>query len=154
MNREACFCMSSINFATPPSASYPLFCEGNFGHGCPSGRAVRTALRMRLALRRLNEDWAERGWSRFEFGVGINSGEAIVGNLGCEEKREVSVIGDCVNLALHRRGEFAAAVLCMDAAERLLPGDWLSGEYLRRSWRFLAEPPGPDWTGVHVMAHR
>ena len=109
---------------------------------------------MRLALRRLNEDWAERGWSRFEFGVGINSGEAIVGNLGCEEKREVSVIGDCVNLALHRRGEFAAAVLCLDDAERLLPGDWLSREYLRRSWRFLAEPPGPDWTGVHVMAHR
>jgi len=66
--------------------------------------AVRTALQMRAALAELNAEWGERGWPVLGFGIGINSGEAIVGNLGCEEKMEVSVIGDPVNLAARIEG--------------------------------------------------
>ena len=60
---------------------------------------MRTALEMRAALARLNAEWRQRGIQTLDFGIGINSGDAIVGNLGCEEKMEVSVIGDAVNLA-------------------------------------------------------
>jgi adenylate cyclase len=66
--------------------------------------AVRTALQMRAALAKLNAEWKVRGWTSLQFGIGINSGEAIVGNLGCEEKMEVSVIGDPVNLASRIEG--------------------------------------------------
>jgi adenylate cyclase len=37
-------------------------------------------------------------------GFGVNHGDAIVGNLGCEAKMEVSVIGDAVNLGSRLEG--------------------------------------------------
>jgi len=67
-------------------------------------QAVRTAVSMRGALAELNADWKSRGIATLDFGIGINSGEAIVGNLGCDEKMEVSLVGDPVNLAARIEG--------------------------------------------------
>jgi len=67
-------------------------------------RAVASALDMQRALARLNAEWKPRGMLELHFGIGINHGEAIVGNLGSEEKREVSAIGDPVNLASRLEG--------------------------------------------------
>ena len=61
--------------------------------------AVATALAMKASLRKLNEDWKKRGMLELAFGIGINHGEVIVGNLGSSEKMELTVIGDPVNLA-------------------------------------------------------
>jgi adenylate cyclase len=66
--------------------------------------AVAAALRMRKALAQLNANWKERGMTELAFGIGINHGEVIVGNLGSEEKMEVSVIGDPVNIASRLEG--------------------------------------------------
>jgi adenylate cyclase len=66
--------------------------------------AVATALRMREVLARLNEDWRARGMHHFAIGIGVNHGEVIVANLGSDEKMEVSVIGDAVNLASRLEG--------------------------------------------------
>ncbi len=67
-------------------------------------RAVAAALEMRIALVRLNEDWKARGFPELKAGMGINHGEAIVGKLGSDEKREFSAIGDAVNLASRLEG--------------------------------------------------
>ena len=67
-------------------------------------RAVQTALEMRRSLLQLNEGWLARGIEPLAFGIGINHGEAIVGNLGCEAKMEVSVIGDAVNTCSRLEG--------------------------------------------------
>jgi adenylate cyclase len=67
-------------------------------------RAVTTAVQMRKALARLNPGWKARGMLELHFGIGINHGDAVVGNLGAEEKMEVSVIGDAVNLASRLEG--------------------------------------------------
>ncbi|HMJ90009.1 MAG TPA: adenylate/guanylate cyclase domain-containing protein [Candidatus Acidoferrum sp.] len=61
--------------------------------------AVVAALEMRKSLAKLNINWKQRGMVELAFGIGINHGDVIVGNLGSEEKMEVSVIGDPVNLA-------------------------------------------------------
>ncbi len=61
-------------------------------------RAISTALEMRAALARLNAAWKTRGLPELAVGFGVNHGDAIVGNLGCEAKMEVSVLGDAVNL--------------------------------------------------------
>ena len=61
--------------------------------------AVATALAMKSSLKKLNEDWKSRGMPELAFGIGINHGEVIVGNLGSSEKMELTVIGDAVNLA-------------------------------------------------------
>ncbi|MCE9610606.1 MAG: adenylate/guanylate cyclase domain-containing protein [Chthoniobacter sp.] len=67
-------------------------------------RAVTTALEMRAALARLNTGWQARGLRQLAVGFGINHGDAIVGNLGCAAKMEVSVLGDAVNLGSRLEG--------------------------------------------------
>ncbi|MBI5293437.1 MAG: adenylate/guanylate cyclase domain-containing protein [Chloroflexi bacterium] len=63
-------------------------------------RAVRAAIDMRQALDRLRDKWArEAGPTRFEMGIGINTGEAFVGLLGSEKRINYTCIGDSVNLA-------------------------------------------------------
>jgi adenylate cyclase len=60
--------------------------------------AVAAALAMRKSLARLNINWKQRGLPELAFGIGVNHGEVIVGNLGSDQKMEMSVIGDAVNL--------------------------------------------------------
>jgi adenylate cyclase len=62
-------------------------------------RACRTALDMMRELRRLQEKWKAEGRAPFEMGIGINTGEVIVGNLGSDQRFDYTVIGDPVNLA-------------------------------------------------------
>jgi adenylate cyclase len=64
--------------------------------------AVRAALGMRRVMVKLNEEWRAEGINPLAFGVGINHGDAVVGNIGSYEPHErldPTVIGDAVNLA-------------------------------------------------------
>jgi adenylate cyclase len=64
--------------------------------------AMRAALGMRREMARLNETWQTEGTKPLAFGIGINHGEAVVGNIGSYEPHErldPTVIGDAVNLA-------------------------------------------------------
>ena len=60
---------------------------------------ARAAVTMRHELLQLNQEWKERGIAPFQFGIGINHGEVLVGNIGSQEKADPTVIGDAVNLA-------------------------------------------------------
>jgi adenylate cyclase len=64
--------------------------------------AVRAALGMRREMGKLNAAWRAEGIEPLAFGIGINHGEAVVGNIGSYEPHErldPTVIGDAVNLA-------------------------------------------------------
>ena len=72
--------------------------------------ACRATLEMRQRLSLLNKSLAERAkaanqsFSPIMIGVGLNSGDALVGNLGSKTVRNYSVIGDNVNLASRIEG--------------------------------------------------
>ena len=61
--------------------------------------AVRAAIEMQIELRRLCQRWETEGRPSIRIGIGINSGAAIVGNMGSEARMEYTAIGDTVNIA-------------------------------------------------------
>jgi adenylate cyclase len=65
-------------------------------------RAVEAALEAQREIRALQE--SDPTLPRMDFGIGVNSGKAIAGNLGSENRLEYSVIGDCVNVAARLTG--------------------------------------------------
>ena len=63
-------------------------------------RAIGCALEMRTRLGLLQKKWVAEGRELLEVGIGINSGDVIVGNIGAAGKKmDYTVIGDSVNLA-------------------------------------------------------
>jgi len=61
--------------------------------------AVEAAFEMLDALVKVNEQLARMGIPRLEIGIGINSGEMNVGNMGSQFRMAYTVMGDSVNLA-------------------------------------------------------
>ncbi len=60
--------------------------------------ACKTALDMRDSLAVLQDKWRAEGREIFEIGIGINTGNAVIGNLGSEQIFDYTAIGDTINL--------------------------------------------------------
>jgi class 3 adenylate cyclase/CheY-like chemotaxis protein len=61
-------------------------------------KAVACAIEMQLAMERVNRWNKENGFPRLEMGIGINTGETIVGNIGSPRAMKYNIIGNNVNL--------------------------------------------------------
>jgi len=61
-------------------------------------RACRAALGMMKEVQALQEKWVAEGREPFRIGIGINTGDMVVGNLGSEQLFDYTVIGDGVNI--------------------------------------------------------
>lgn len=61
--------------------------------------AVTCALQMQEALHHLSLAWEKQKKPFFTMGIGIHSGEAVVGNIGTLKRMEYTAIGDTVNVA-------------------------------------------------------
>jgi class 3 adenylate cyclase len=64
-----------------------------------AARAVTCAIEMQLAREAHNRDYFAKGWPPLEMGVGINTGFAVVGNMGSSRRIKYGVVGHPVNLA-------------------------------------------------------
>lgn len=62
-------------------------------------RAVTTAVEMQQAVAEINGKRAARGQQTIQMGIGLNTGECVVGNVGSEKRFEYTAIGDAVNIA-------------------------------------------------------
>lgn len=88
-------------------------------------RACRAAVRMMGELGRLNALFAERGMNTIDIGIGINTGPAVVGNMGADIRFDYTAIGDSVNLASRLEGlnkYYASHILVSDETRRQVTG--------------------------------
>ncbi|MBL8643687.1 MAG: GAF domain-containing protein, partial [Rhodospirillaceae bacterium] len=66
--------------------------------------AVTVANQMMAALHNLNMDRIVKGKTPIDIGVGVSTGDVVVGNIGSPKRMEYTVIGDSVNLASRLEG--------------------------------------------------
>ena len=66
--------------------------------------ACSSSLEMMDKLRELQIKWKKEGIPSFEIGIGLNSGDAIVGNMGSFDRFDYTAMGDNVNLASRMEG--------------------------------------------------
>ncbi len=67
-------------------------------------KAVLSALRMQNELYEMNTENLAAGLPKLNIGIGIHTGEVILGNIGSEKKLDYTVIGDSVNLTSRLEG--------------------------------------------------
>lgn len=120
-------------------------------------RAVSAALEMHQRLEEVNARLATHGHPGIHMGVGINTGDVILGNIGSEKKLDYTAIGDNVNLASRLEGltkEYDCPVLISEYAYAAL-GDGMPCSIVDqvrvkgkqrpiRIYRPLAPPDAPE----------
>ncbi|MGO9571653.1 MAG: adenylate/guanylate cyclase domain-containing protein [Desulfomonilaceae bacterium] len=92
-------------------------------------RAVACALGMQKAMAGLNRGNLELGLPELQMGIGISSGQLIVGNIGSEKRKKYGAVGSPINLAFRIQSQAKGGeVLVPPAVFRDLGGELLVEE--------------------------
>ena len=87
--------------------------------------SVQAALDMSDALRALNRERSAAGLSAISVGVGINTGDMCVGDMGSDVRRSYTVVGDAVNLGARLESlsrEYGVDIVASETTRRQAPG--------------------------------
>ena len=71
-------------------------------------RAIEAAIQMQIGLEELNNELIKENKHALKIGIGINTGNVVVGNMGSEQRFDYTCLGDAVNLAARLEGQTKA----------------------------------------------
>ncbi|PYK69443.1 MAG: hypothetical protein DME45_02175 [Verrucomicrobia bacterium] len=105
--------------------------------------AAHAALGMRRELLRLNNAWKTEGRMTLGMGVGINHGDVLAGNIGSQDRADLTVIGGAVNLASRLEGLtriFGVDILVGATAADLIRDEFHLRSVARAQVKGISEP--------------
>jgi adenylate cyclase len=121
-----------------------------FGSTVPYPDHARRAVRAALGMQReaeafkqwMRERFPDRGLGEFAIGIGLNTGEAVIGDMGTPKRREFTAIGDTVNAASRLEGITKEMQCVIAAAESTVQaaGGVRTGKLDTRQVKGRAEP--------------
>ena len=94
-------------------------------------RTCRTALEMLQTLKKLQIKWSAEGKPFMNIGVGINTGDMVVGNMGSQMRFDYTVMGDSVNLASRLEGinkEYGTNIVISEFTYAIVKDDFFCRE--------------------------
>lgn len=89
-------------------------------------RSCSVALQMISELKKLNAIRTTKGDAPLEIGIGLNTGEMTVGNIGSQKRFDYTVIGDAVNLAARLESltkQFGVNIIVSESTKKQCPPD-------------------------------
>ncbi|MGM9424806.1 CHASE2 domain-containing protein [Hydrogenophaga sp. MI9] len=87
--------------------------------------AVRAALEMSQEIERINAERRQAGLPDIAVGIGLNTGEMCVGDMGSDVRRSYTVVGDAVNLGSRLEGlsrHYGVTIVASESTRREAPG--------------------------------
>jgi len=94
-------------------------------------KAVRTGLEFQERTLEVSARWEQKLGVKIRNGVGINTGDAVVGSMGSTQRREYTAIGDTVNLAARLESitkEVGASVVISESTHEIVKGHFMTRE--------------------------
>ncbi|MCA9384524.1 MAG: adenylate/guanylate cyclase domain-containing protein [Candidatus Magasanikbacteria bacterium] len=114
-----------------------------------AARAVRCSLAMKKRLQEMNEQKLFPNGVQLRVGIGMNTGEMVVGNIGSSLRHDYTVIGDSVNLASRTES------LCKDYGSEIIVTkntlDELQGQFLQRELDQVAVKGKTEPVKIHEI---
>ena len=86
--------------------------------------ALYAAMQMMDELKIMQEDFKQRGWPAVNIGIGLNTGNMNVGNMGSEFRMAYTVLGDAVNLGARLEGltkEYGVNIIVSESTKTEIP---------------------------------
>lgn len=94
-------------------------------------RAARATLAMNACSEQLSRSFQQSGGPRVRTRIGLNTGKALVGNIGSQQRFNYTMIGDEVNLASRLEGAnkvYGTTVIVSESTQNMLAGQFLTRE--------------------------
>lgn len=86
--------------------------------------ALHAAMEMMVELKIMQKDFESRGWPPINIGIGLNTGNMNVGNMGSEFRMAYTVLGDSVNLGARLEGltkEYGVNIIVSESTKESIP---------------------------------
>lgn len=86
-------------------------------------RAMQSSLRMLEKLAVLQAKWKSEGLPDLDIGIGLNTGDMVVGNMGSDQRFDYTVLGDSVNLGSRLEGinkNYGTRIICSEFTKNSL----------------------------------